>query len=58
MFFFQPIWQLGCKPGNSRQKGLQDYSGGNFDSFIQKEFSDRVEYCPILTINILPYKII
>ena len=35
------------------QTALQNNSGGNFDNFIHKEFSGRIPYYTILTINIL-----
>ena len=36
---------------------LEHSSGGNFDNFIQKEFSGRISFCTILAINILLNKI-
>ena len=43
-------WQLGAT-------GLWWY-GGNFHKFIHKEYNCIISYCTILTINMLPSKII
>ena len=34
------------------QNALQNYSGGNFENFIHKEFSDINPYYTILIINV------
>ena len=40
------------------QNALQSCSGGNFDNFIQEEFSGKIPYYAILSIKILVGKII